>query len=395
MGDRSRREWRVLVLLVAVVAVAEVAMAATTLGTEDVRRWAEFTEGIADVGPWRVYGQAFETSYNHPPLTGAFLWLLRGLPDDLRTFAFVLRLPAIAANAVTPFLVFVLLRRRRPDVALPAAASVALSPALIAISGFHGNTDPVVVMLTLLSAYLLVDRRAAGWSGIVIAIAIGVKIVPVVAVPVLIVGAWQEDRGSARRLLVGASVTGLVIWFPALFTAGGALVDGVLGYGGSVQSWGLTEVTSRLGADGLTDWLLGAGRSLVVATAACVPLWLIRRMPGMVVEAVAVAMTTFLLLSPGLGMQYLAWAIAPAYLLGFGWATAFNIAASVLAWQVYTRWSGGLPWNAANSSLFVDIEVLIAFVAWVCLVGVVVTGTRSCIAPSRSGALRSDVPSPA
>ena len=172
-------------------------MAATTLGTEDVRRWAEFAEGIADVGPWRVYGLAFETSYNHPPLTGAFLWLLGGLPDDLRTFAFVLRLPAIAANAVTPFLVFVLLHRARPDVALPAAASIALSPALIAISGFHGNTDPVIVMLTLLSAYLLVDRRAAGWSGVVIAMAIGVKIVPVLAVPVLI-SAHGRRTGVAR-----------------------------------------------------------------------------------------------------------------------------------------------------------------------------------------------------
>jgi Gpi18-like mannosyltransferase len=207
----TRREWTWLVAAVAVATVVELIMAATALGTEDVRRWSEFAVGINDVGPWRVYGIAFETSYNHPPATGAFLWLIGGLADQLRTFAFVLRPPAIAASAVTPFVVFALLRPRSPGVALPAAVSVALSPALIAIAGFHGNTDPVVVMLALLSVYLLVDRRAPAWSGTVIALAIGVKIVPVVVVPVLVLAAWHADRRSARRLLVGAGVTSLII----------------------------------------------------------------------------------------------------------------------------------------------------------------------------------------
>ena len=364
-----------------VATVVELMMAATALGTEDVRRWSEFAAGIADVGPWRVYGVAFETSYNHPPLTGGFLWLIGGLADHLRTFAFVLRLPAIAASAVTPFVVFALLRPRSAGVALPAAVSVALSPALIAIAGFHGNTDPVVVMLTLLSVYLLVDRRLPAWSGVVIALAIGVKIVPIVVVPALVLGAWQADRRGARRLLVGAGLTGLLIWLPALIVAGGAIIDGVVGYAGSVQPWGLVEAAGRLGADGGVTWLRGAGRILVVVAAAGVPVWIVRRAPDRVAEAAAVSLTAFLALSTGFGMQYLAWAIAPAFLLSFGWATAFNVTASILAWQVYTRWSGGLPWDAATSSPFVTIEVLMAFVAWVCLVGVVASGVRRCLSP--------------
>jgi hypothetical protein len=377
----TRREWTWLVAAVAVATVVELIMAATALGTEDVRRWLEFAVGINDVGPWRVYGITFETSYNHPPATGAFLWLIGGLADQLRTFAFVLRLPAISASAVTPFVVFALLRPRSPGVALPAAVSVALSPALIAIAGFHGNTDPVVVMLALLSVYLLVERRAPAWSGIVIALAIGVKIVPVVVVPVLVLAAWHADRRGARRLLVGAGVTSLIIWLPALLIAGGALIDGVFGYAGSVQPWGLVEAAGRVGADGLVAWLRGPGRILVVVVSAGVPAWLVRRSPDRVVEAAAISLSAFLVLSTGFGMQYLAWAIAPAYLLGFGWATACNVAASLLTWQVYTRWSGGLPWDAATSSPFVDAEVVMAFVAWVCLVGVVASGVRTCLSP--------------
>ena len=390
-----RHQLRWLAAVVVAVAVLELVIAATTLGTEDVRRWSAFAAGIADVGPWRVYGQAlvaYQTSYNHPPLAGDLLWLTGGIAGDLRTFAFVLRIPGIAASALTPFLVFELVRRRRSaDDALLAAAAVALSPALIAISGFHGNTDTVVVALSLASVYLLVDRRAPAWSGVVIALAVGLKLVPVVVIPVLLVGAWQLDRRAIRRFVTGAAVVSLLIWIPALVTSGGSLVEGVLGYAGGVQPWGLGEVADRLGADGLVVALRGAGRVVAVLVAAGLPAWLLWRSPDVVVEAAAISFTALLAFSSGFGMQYLAWAIAPAYLLHFGWATGFNVMASWLAWQVYTRWSGGLPW--ALSSPFVGIEVLTGFIAWVCLVGVVVTGIRTCFPPSGSGALRPKVPS--
>jgi cytochrome d ubiquinol oxidase subunit I len=42
--------------------------------------------------------------------------------------------------------------------------------------------------------YLLVDRRAPVWAGAAFAVAISIKIVPVIALPLLLVAAWRLGR---------------------------------------------------------------------------------------------------------------------------------------------------------------------------------------------------------
>jgi Gpi18-like mannosyltransferase len=60
---------------------------------------------------------------------------------------------------------------------------LAVCPASIMISGFHGNPDPVMIFVVLLSIYLL-DKHKTPWlSGLVFGLALSIKVVPLIFVP--------------------------------------------------------------------------------------------------------------------------------------------------------------------------------------------------------------------
>jgi Gpi18-like mannosyltransferase len=181
-----------------VVAVAKLTVAYRTVGTNDVFHWTEFVSGAHRYGPVDLYLGTYAAVYNHPPLIG---WWLAGV-DQLSshvpwlTVRFLVRVPAVLADVLCTLLIFELLRGRRSlREATVAAALVACSPVLFVISGFHGNTDPVFVLLTLASAWLLLDRRMPTAAGVAIGLAVSVKLVPVVALPVLLVAAWRGRYG--------------------------------------------------------------------------------------------------------------------------------------------------------------------------------------------------------
>ena len=56
------------------------------------------------------------------------------------------------------------------------------------ISGFHGNTDPLMIAPLLLSVYLI-EADAPSWiAGAAMGLATNVKVVPVVLLPVVFTG---------------------------------------------------------------------------------------------------------------------------------------------------------------------------------------------------------------
>ena len=118
----------------------------------------------------------------------------------------------------------------------------------------------------------------------------------------------------------------------------------VLEYNGSgYRQWGLPQLLTWAHLPGAAAWLAGPGRFailLVSGLAAAAVAW---RRPDAVVPAVGLSFVLFLVLSPAFGMQYLAWALAGAYLIDTGVATAYNVAASVFVVVVYDHWSDALP----------------------------------------------------
>lgn len=386
----------VLAVVVLVMTSVKLLLAARTFGSTDVGRWMKFAAGVARAGPVGVYHK-FQGShghhhlhlllhhhhhphhllYNHPPLIGYLLLVVNAATRRGVWFPLAIRIPAISADVVTPFLVFELIRRRRSlQSAFVAAAAVAASPALLVGSGYHGNTDAVFIMFSLLSVYLLVDRRAPGLAGLAIAIALGVKLVPVVVVPTLIAFAVRVGWRFVLRFVVALGTFLALTWTPVILREWQPFRQDVLGYaGGHKPPWGFVQLGTWVGQQGWVTWFDASGRFVVVLVVALLPAALVLSRPRLVVEASAFAMVGLLALSPAFAFQYVAWAVAPAYLLMNFWpATAFNLFASYLLIEIYNRWSGGYPWYLATPRGATSVERVALFGVWVTLLIVLAAG---------------------
>ncbi len=381
-----------LAVVVLVATVGKLVLAASTFGTEDVARWRAYARGVAHAGPVGVYRLHFRAVplfphhhhhhhfywlYNHPPLVGYMLLVVNAATQRGVWFPLAIRIPAIAADVVTSFLVLELLRTRRSLLeALAAAALVALSPILLVISGYHGNTDPVFIMLSLLSVYLLVDRQAPGLAGLSIAIALSVKIVPVVIVPTLLVFAIRAGRRVALRFVLSMGAFIALTWTPVVAQVWQPFRHDVLGYGGTSRPrWGLAKLASIIGHPGWVTNHGTTGRYITVLAVTGISAAIVLWRPWLVVEASALALVGLLVLSPAFAMQYLVWAAVPAYLLSFFGATAFNLFGGFLLIEIYNRASGGFPWyHIKLLDNITSAEQVALLGVWMTLVVVMIAG---------------------
>ena len=370
---------RVLVAVLAVSTLVRLYLAATSGGVDDVYFWFEFADGVREHGPIGIYGHPFTMQYNHPPLAGWFLVLVNAGSDLGINMAYLVRIPSSLADAVTCWLVYRLLTDRvGPRWAAAAAAGIALSPALVVISGYHGNTDPVFVALVLLAFHLLTRRERPFGAGVCIALAISLKLVPVVALPWLLFLAFRLGRATLVRLVCGGALVFAVLWVPVLLLAWPEFRDNVLGYAGvPLRQWGPGEILQWLGHPGADAWL-GAHAAGAALVASCVPFiarWTRRESQDSV--GLGLSLVSMLLLTPAFGMQYLAWGLAAAYLVSVRGAWLFNVAASIFVLQVYARWSGGGPpweWGAGGASALTVGELLLMTLTWTSLLVVWIQG---------------------
>ena len=376
-----RARW--IVILAGLLALtAKVLIATNTYGTEDIHTWSGFALGVRQRGPVGVYGIDFPavngTLYNHPPLVGYYLALVNllanwGVPLNLSLRGF-----SSAADVITALLVFEILLRRTPlRRAMLSAVGVAVSPALLLISGYHGNTDPVFVMLLLLGSHLIVDKRRPLSGGISLALAIGIKLVPVVAIPTLAVHLVRHRRDLLTRAVTAFGATLAITWGPAIIREASGLTHNVIGYQGiSDRPWGLVHFADARGWSGATAFLVGPGSLLVVMVCALVPAAMAWRRCASCMPCLALSLVALLVLSPAFGVQYLAWPVAAAYLLDVYSATLYSVLGGAVLFEVYDHWNDGLPWtDIAFGRLFTPAEYAYAALLWGTLVVVLVRGT--------------------
>lgn len=358
MGPTRDLRTTFIVALALVAMTSKLALAYNTIGTND----AVFFYGFAKVLNEHGLQWTYEHSryFNHPPLTAYFLRGIFTITEqhwcqDLGIhFPFLLRLPGIIADFLV---VLVLLRISKTHFRIPvwALSIFALSPVSIMVSGFHGNTDPVMIFFLVCAVWMCLRDQSA-LAGLFFALSCQIKIVPLLLLPAFVFYWWSQKRIHA--FLIAGAITTLVLWsepllnFPLLFT------KNVLAYG---SYWGIWGITYLFRATGLPEFSrlsffdLEPGQTiimtllkLIVVSVALWIAWLHRHARGRAfVESLAYTWLVFFIFAPGVCPQYLIWFAPFILILSPTFYTAVTIASSVFLFAFYNITAGGFPWKVA------------------------------------------------
>lgn len=308
----------------------------TALGSNDVMYFLRFAEEIREHGSTQIYVD--DLYYNHPPLISAWLQLVLWLSGgDHVWFARLIHVPAILADVASVLFVWRLTRHQA------LAMLVGLHPVLIMVSGFHGNNDPVLAACVLGAAWLVLEKRKPYAAAVVIGLAINIKLVPILAVPAFFFALPLRVGVPFGLIAVGVGASGYV-WH--VLQVPDAMLRNVFGYAGSHRVWGFAKQFSIYDAVG--RYVLFGG---IIAVTAFNARRLRQDRVASLKTGLALTFLTFLVVTPGFGIQYLAWLAAPSVLLGGWFPWAYAAAAGWFQFRVYTWWSQGFPWYYANSDL--------------------------------------------
>lgn len=349
-----------------VALAAKLLLASTTFGTTDVRSFLYFLLQDQAAGPVAVYERVKD--FNHPPSMIFALEAIHRLAEATGlSFSFWLRLPAILADIGSLLLVASCLQPAR-GFGRTALVLCAAAPVSVLVSGFHGNTDPVMIFFVVLSIALLERSRPVWLAGVAMGMALDVKVVPLVFWPAIFL--WLP--GSRKRIeYFGAALLAvLAAWSPLFFASPELVARRVFGYASSYGIWGLSRILSA--APPLApaaDLFREHGRILLMAAIVALSWWMNRRerRPALF-RQIGVVAFAFLALTPGFGLQYLAWLVPFTAVLPLAAAVSFHVASGAFLIAVYTYWcqmppgsaadpdwfgssfwSRGLPWNIANA----------------------------------------------
>lgn len=361
---RSRGHGNLWIVGLGLIALMiKLAIAFNTFGSNDAVLFYTFAKSLSQDGLEWTYRHSI--LFNHPPLTAYYLQLIFYLDHQASfqanglTFPVLLRLPGILADFVV-LLVLLEISKKHREITIPnwALALFALSPVSLMVSGFHGNTDPIMVMFLVLAAYMCLRNRL-GLCGLFLALSCQIKIVPLIFAPIFFFVALQ--RRTSRSFLLCFTLTSLILWiepltrFPALF------VKNVLSYNGF---WGLWGITYCLRLTALPEFVkvsfydLSAVQNLVVTTlkvfivaAVAIIAWRRRELDTRApLDSLAYAWIVFFVFSPGICAQHMVW-LAPFVLIlsphFYGWLTASS---SIFLFLFYQVTAGEFPWYVAMST---------------------------------------------
>lgn len=352
-----------------VACVVKLAIALNTFGTNDVAAFYITARLLHDHGLEWVYrnglaGSANYAVFNHPPLTAYYLELLAMISrfefcrEYGLTFPFLLRLPGILSDLVTVFVILQMVKTVS-EFSVPCWALIlfALSPVSFMVSGFHGNTDTVMLMFLVLAAFMCL-REHPLVCGIFFSLSCQVKVIPLLLLPILF--CFWLSRRSALRFAIPFLLLTAVLWsqplvrFPMLF------LRNVLAYGSYWGNWGITywlQLTglAQFNAVGFTNLPAGAAvvsllLKLTIIAAVLMIGWRRRCLgPPQVIFSLAYAWIIFFVFSPGFCVYYLIW-LAPFILLlspaFYGLVTATS---TLFLFMFYNGLAGGFPWFMAVS----------------------------------------------
>lgn len=356
-----------------------IVLAGISWGTTDTISFLHFALRIDAhglIGTYRI-----DPLFNHPPIAGYWSYLafvLAGRPELLEhdtVFAFVFRLPVIAADFASAMLVWriALAHGAGTRTALTMAAMYAWNPCAILVTGYHGNTDAVYAMLSLLAVYLLQDRNRPFLGGLALGLAINIKLIPVLLIPPLALAA--RSRRELLLFIAGLAVMALP-YLPPLLTEP-AFARNVLAYKSQPDPWGILFFLRQIDPAGVNaDGTLAPGHAATVYNRwgswiilGCVTVWGVvarrynERFDRYRVAAVTYAL--FLVLAPGFGIQYLIVLAPLLYATAPRFANLYGVLAGVFMLAAYFfYWDGLFPLSSLFDRAFPTPLALFGLMPW-------------------------------
>jgi len=343
---------RPVIIAIAFATIVKLLIAWFTIGTSDVVTWRAFANNAALCGQC-VYSLPgpYGDPFNHPPFMVVFLKLVAGTA----LFPFWIRLPSILADIGTVFFVSRLL----PNAPKSHLVLLALNPVSILISGFHGNTDPVMICFVVASIYAATKDRFE-LAGVAFGMALNVKIVPLLFVP-----SFLFQPGLRRRLIFVVTSVATVLLFLLPYMSK-EVITRVLGYQGVFVNWGPAHYLDLTGRAPL--YLLAVPMRYSIIIGSIVLSYWLGRKGRSLFEICAAIVLLFYVLTPSIAMQYFAWGVPFVLLLGPIRAALFYISAGALIALQYHRWSSG-SWYFADSHSVLPVTAQSEFLSFaICVI---------------------------
>jgi len=352
---------RSLIIALGIATLVKLLLAAVTIGSNDVVTWRAFAHNAMMCGRCAYqFAGPYGDPFNHPPFIIHFLKLI-GM-SSAAWFPFWIRLPAILSDIGMVLVV----TRLIPGISTRLSVLLALNPVSILVSGFHGNTDPVMIFFLVLAVYLLKTDRLK-WAAAAFGMAINIKIVPLLMVPAILIYIWSRKSAKSMILFVCiAAVVVLALSMPYILSNPLAILTATLGYRGLYGRWGISLILagfpiSEVGHEIAYRVL----QLLVIALTLVLAVYLNRRKIDLTYQIGLIFFLLFLL-TPAHALQYLAWPIPFILALGFWWSLAYYSSAGLYLFLTYKFWSQG-QWYFADSHIEPQWSVagyMAGFVCW-------------------------------
>ena len=373
--SEARVSWevRALMLVGMVGMAARFVMAALSVGCNDVGIWYDHAHAVLAHG----VRYAFETRaiYNHPPLMGYWSAVaLKLAGPDIHRFSLWLKLPGLLVEVLCAVLVYRVAARRGRRAGARAFAAYGVSLVSIIVAGYHGNTDPVYAGLTLLSAYALEACEAPFWAGAALALALNVKLIPIFLIPPLL--ARCRSRRAAGLFVAGLAL-GIVPFLPFLLTIPRIMYRNMLAYNSLKDEWGLGAFfnygawggTLAPFARAVAAFYIPIGRYVILVGVLIVAVAAHLRQRWNAYELGALGWASFLIFTPGFGVQYTVCIVPLLFAADVGRALLYSTFTGVFL-GVINAFS--LPWklplSAAIHAPYAPVAVLFGILGWAGLV---------------------------
>ena len=383
------RRWLLAIMTAAALAFAtKVAITSNTYGATDALLWETNLQTLHHDGALALYrngtilreaGVTYHSEvFNHPPfmvhLLISWSWLsdVSGLP-----LRFWLRFTCAVADLASLILLVGILTHSSVAFQPAVLFMLAASPVSVLISGFHGNTDPIMVAFLLLSLYLLATERPAWLAGAALGMAISIKIVPVIFTPAI----FLFLRGRKRVEVLGGAAGVFIIGSLPMIAQDPLLIwSRVFGYSPQTGIWGLSRFVFALAPESWLEVYARLARVVLLGLLVVCSVWMNtkKRRPPLALQCGFLAVL-LLALTPGFGVQYLAWIVPWTAVLTFRQALAFHAASGFFLFSYYNCGAHGFPWYLANSAktqVWYGSVILLGLLCWLIICILVILFAR-------------------